>query len=60
MNPEPLVAAHLASGALVELVPETPLDVPLHWQFTRLAAPALAPVTAAILTLARQVLVPPA
>ena len=48
MNPEPLVAAHLASGALVELVAATPLDVPLHWQSTRLAAPALAPLTRAI------------
>jgi len=48
MNPEPLVAAPLASGALVELVAATPLDVPLHWQSTRLAAPALAPLTRAI------------
>lgn len=45
MNPEPLVAPHLASGSLVELLPDTPLDVALHWQFTRLAAPALAPLT---------------
>ncbi|MDZ4068225.1 MAG: LysR family transcriptional regulator ArgP, partial [Tabrizicola sp.] len=44
MNPQPLIAPHLASGALVELIPDTPLDVALHWQFTRLAAPALAPV----------------
>ncbi|MGL4237119.1 LysR family transcriptional regulator ArgP [Tabrizicola sp.] len=57
MNPEPLVAAHLASGALQELVPDTPLDVPLHWQFTRLAAPALAPVTEAIRHSARGMLV---
>jgi LysR family transcriptional regulator, chromosome initiation inhibitor len=57
VNPEPLVAAHLASGALIELVPDTPLDVPLYWQFTRLAAPALAPVTAAVLKAARQMLV---
>jgi LysR family transcriptional regulator (chromosome initiation inhibitor) len=48
MNPAILAAPHLASGALVELVPDTPLDVALYWQFTRLAAPALAPVTAAI------------
>lgn len=48
MNPEPLVAPHLRSGALVELIPDTPLDVALYWQFTRLAAPALAPVTRAI------------
>ncbi|WP_309663259.1 LysR family transcriptional regulator ArgP [Tabrizicola sp.] len=59
LNPEPLVAAHLATGALVELKPDTPLDVPLYWQFTRLAAPALAPLTAAIRQAAAQTLVPP-
>ena len=32
-----LVAPQLASGVLVELVPGTPLDVPLHWQHTRAA-----------------------
>lgn len=48
MNPEPLVAAHLAAGTLVELVPDAPLDVALYWQSTRLAAPALRPVTEAI------------
>lgn len=57
MNPEALVAPHLATGTLAELVPDTPLDVPLHWQFTRLAAPALAPVTEAIRTSARNGLV---
>ena len=30
------------------MVPGTPLDVALYWQFTRLAAPALRPVTEAI------------
>ncbi|AWD22713.1 LysR family transcriptional regulator ArgP [Fuscovulum blasticum] len=48
MNPEALVTAHLAAGRLVDLAPETPLDVPLYWQFTRLVAPALAPLTRAI------------
>lgn len=37
MQPLPLVAPLLASGALVELVPGTPLDVPLHWQHARAA-----------------------
>ena len=54
-----MVAGALASGQLVELLPDTPLDVPLHWQFTRLAAPALAPVTAAVRRAAAGVLVPP-
>ncbi|MDZ4086053.1 MAG: LysR family transcriptional regulator ArgP [Tabrizicola sp.] len=57
MNPQPLIAPHLASGALVELILDTPLDIALHWQFTRLAAPALAPVTQAIRRAARQSLV---
>jgi LysR family transcriptional regulator, chromosome initiation inhibitor len=59
LNPEPLVKDHLATGRLVELIPATPLDVPLHWQFTRLAAPALAPLTQAIRKAAGAVLVPP-
>jgi LysR family transcriptional regulator, chromosome initiation inhibitor len=48
MNPEPLVASHLANGTLRELVDGTPLDIPLCWQFTRLAAPTLRPLTEAI------------
>lgn len=56
MNPEPLVAAHLAAGRLVELVPGTPLDVPLYWQYTRQSAPVLAPVTRAMRAAAARVL----
>jgi LysR family transcriptional regulator (chromosome initiation inhibitor) len=48
MNPEALVAPHLQTGRLAELAKGTPMDVPLYWQFTRLAAPALAPLTRAI------------
>ncbi len=59
LNPEPLVAGHLAAGNLVELQHGTPLDVALHWQFTRLAAPALAPLTAAIRVASRQLLIAP-
>lgn len=58
MNPELLVARHIASGSLVELAPDSALDVPLHWQFTRLAAPALAPLTQAIRIAAGRTLVP--
>lgn len=58
MNPEILVARHLTQGALVELSPDTPLDVALHWQFTRLAAPALGPLTHAIRNAANQTLIP--
>jgi LysR family transcriptional regulator (chromosome initiation inhibitor) len=59
LNAEPLVKDHLAAGRLVELVADTPLDVALHWQFTRLAAPALGPLTQAITRAAAGVLVPP-
>ncbi|NBZ88130.1 LysR family transcriptional regulator ArgP [Stagnihabitans tardus] len=48
MNPVQLVRAHLASGALVELIPHTGLRVPLYWQFNRLTAEALAPLTRAL------------
>lgn len=48
MNPEPLVKAHIQSGALVELVPDSAMDVPLYWQFTRLTGRAIAPLTQAI------------
>lgn len=48
MNPEPLTAPHLATGRLVELLPDTPLDVALYWQFTRLAAAPLRPLTEAL------------
>ena len=57
MNPERLITRHLASGTLVELDLDTPLDIALHWQFTRLATPALAPVTQAIRQAARATLV---
>ncbi|OYU40590.1 MAG: ArgP/LysG family DNA-binding transcriptional regulator [Pseudorhodobacter sp. PARRP1] len=57
LNPEALVAPHLASGALVEIVPDTALDVALHWQFSRLTAAALAPLTREIRAAAARVLV---
>jgi len=56
LNPEPLVARHIAEGNLVDLAPQSPLDVALHWQFARLTAPALAPLTRAMQSAARAVL----
>ncbi len=38
LQPQALIAAHLAAGTLVELVPGTPLDTPLYWQHVRSAA----------------------
>lgn len=57
LNPEVLVAPHLASGALVDLSPGAPLDVALYWQFSRLTAPATAPLTREIKAAAERVLV---
>ena len=58
MNPEPLVADHLAAGRLVELVPGRPLDVPLYWQQSRIAGTALAELSRAVLRAGRQALHP--
>ena len=60
MNPDPLVADHLAAGRLVELVPGHPLDVPLHWQQSRIAGTALAELSRAVLRAGRRVLHGPA
>jgi LysR family transcriptional regulator, chromosome initiation inhibitor len=49
MNPQPLAAPHLGSGALVELLPGRTIEVPLFWQVSRLDLPALALLTEAVL-----------
>ncbi len=38
LHPQSLIAPHLKSGSLVELVPGSPLDVPLYWQHARAAS----------------------
>lgn len=60
MNPDPLVADHLAAGRLVELVPGHPLDVPLHWQQSRIGGTALAELSRAVLRAGRRALQDPA
>jgi LysR family transcriptional regulator (chromosome initiation inhibitor) len=60
LNPEPLVADALASGALVPLVAKSALDTPLYWQSSRVLGEALAPLTRALRRAARQMLYPPA
>ncbi|MGO8017057.1 LysR family transcriptional regulator ArgP [Rhizobium leguminosarum] len=54
MNPTQLTREHLASGRLVELVPDTPLDVRLYWQINRLAADRLADLTREVVTVAKR------
>ncbi len=41
LHPELLISHHLKSGSLQELVPNTPLDVPLYWQQARAASSLL-------------------
>lgn len=52
LNPAMLVADHLASGALVELVPKATFDVLLFWQISRLVADRLQGLTQAVLAAA--------
>ncbi|MDQ1898898.1 LysR family transcriptional regulator ArgP [Paracoccus sp. WLY502] len=58
MNPEMFICDDLIQGRLVDLAPDLPLDVPLYWQFNRIAGPVLAPLTAAIKKAARAALLP--
>jgi LysR family transcriptional regulator (chromosome initiation inhibitor) len=41
LQPLVLIEAHLRDGSLVELVPGTPLDVTLFWQYARAASALL-------------------
>lgn len=60
MNPAPLVAAALASGDLVPLLPGVDLQVPLYWQHARAAGPQLQRLTQAVVDAARAGLEPAA
>lgn len=57
LHPQELVAGHLAAGSLVELVPDTPLDVPLYWQQARATSSLLAGLTREVLAAASAALV---
>ena len=58
LQPLSLIAEHLRAGTLVELVPDTALDVPLHWQHARAASAWLEGLSSAVLAAARQALLP--
>ncbi|MFC3166450.1 LysR family transcriptional regulator ArgP [Paracoccus fontiphilus] len=58
MNPEPTIRDDLATGRLIDLAPDLPLDVPLYWQFSRITAVALSPLTEAIRKAAKAALLP--
>lgn len=56
LHPESLISHHLQSGALQELVPHTPLDVPLYWQQARAASSLLDGLTRDVLAAASSAL----
>mgnify|MGYP006195938245 CR=1 FL=1 len=58
LQPRALIEAHLADGSLVELVPDSPLDVPLHWQTARAASGLLDGLTRQMVAAAREGLLP--
>lgn len=57
LNPDAMVADHLASGRLVELIPGAAFDVPLFWQVSRLARDRLAALTKNVVASAKHALV---
>lgn len=59
LNPEHLIREELTTGALVPMLPDSPMDTPLYWQSSRLFGPALAPLTVAMRRAARAYLRPP-
>ncbi len=59
MNPERLARPYLDRASLVELLPGSRLDTPLYWQVSRIMAPALREITAAVRAAAATELLPP-
>jgi LysR family transcriptional regulator (chromosome initiation inhibitor) len=59
LHPLALVGPHLQDGGLVELVPGTPLDVPLHWQHARATSAWLDGLGRAVVAAAGRALLPP-
>ncbi len=58
LQPLAMVQRDLRAGRLVELVPDTALDVPLHWQHARSASALLEDLTRQVLAAARLALLP--
>jgi len=56
MNPETLVHGPIRNGRLIALNPKLPMDVALDWQVSRIMAPAMEPVTAAVRAAAKNAL----
>ncbi|ODV09354.1 MAG: transcriptional regulator ArgP [Rubrivivax sp. SCN 70-15] len=58
LHPQALIDAHLLDGSLVELVADTPLDVPLYWQHARAASAWVEGLGRAVLAAAARALLP--
>ncbi len=58
MHPTALIAGQLASGALVPLMENAPLDVPMYWAHPRSAQQSLTRLTQCVMAAARQWLDP--
>jgi DNA-binding transcriptional LysR family regulator len=58
LQPEALVAPHLAMGSLVELVPDTALDVSLCWQHARAASSLIDGLSQVVMAAAARALRP--
>lgn len=59
LHPEALIAPYLEDGTLVELVPDTPLDVSLYWQHARATSGLIDGLSREVLAAAREALLPP-
>lgn len=59
LQPLSLIAPHLQDGSLVELLPNSLLDVPLYWQHARAATALLDGLTREVLAAAARDLLPP-
>lgn len=59
LHPQALIEPQLRAGTLIELVPDTPLDVPLYWQQARAASSLLDQLSQTVLAAARAALLPP-
>ena len=58
LQPLALIAGHLRDGSLVELVPDSALDVPLYWQHARAATQWLDSLTGRVMAAASRELLP--
>ena len=59
MHPLTLIGQQLAEGRLVQLLPNTAMDVPLYWAHPRTAQVALERLTQCVMAAARRSLEPP-